>query len=144
VTDISFHFNVSDKLLYTCRLLRKAACSGAKLVVTGADETLQQLDQLLWTFSATEFLPHCSERAAPPVFQRSPLLLAESLQSVPFHDVLVNLGTQIPNGFEHFVRIVEVVGKDDDDRHFARQRWKQYSTSGFDLTRHDLDQLATP
>jgi DNA polymerase-3 subunit chi len=144
VTDITFHFNVSDKLVYTCRLLRKAVGSGAKLIVTGADDTLQQLDQLLWTFSATEFVSHCCEQAGSSVLRRSPVLLAESLQSVPFHDVLVNLGKPVPNSFKRFARVVEVVGKDDDDRHFARQRWKLYSTSGFKLIRHDLDQRASP
>ena len=143
MTDISFHFNVSDKLLYTCRLVRKAVSGGSRVVVTGARDTLQELDQLLWTFSSTEFLPHCNGQSGPPFLQRSPLLLAESLQSVPFSNVLLNLGSQIPDGFGRFGRVIEIVGKHDEDRLFARQRWKQYSASGFDLMGHDLEQRAT-
>jgi hypothetical protein len=35
MTEIAFHFNVPDKLAYSCRLLRKAYLSGARVVVTG-------------------------------------------------------------------------------------------------------------
>ena len=34
MTEIEFHFNVHDKLAYTCRLLRKACRTGARAVVT--------------------------------------------------------------------------------------------------------------
>ena len=30
MTEIAFHFNVPDKLAYSCRLLRKAYLSGAR------------------------------------------------------------------------------------------------------------------
>ena len=33
MTEISFHFNVPDKLAYACRLLRKAVNAGNKVVV---------------------------------------------------------------------------------------------------------------
>lgn len=140
MTTISFYFNLSDRLAYTCRLLRKAVADGARLVVTGADDTLESLDRILWTFSATEFLPHCSQVAAEGVSRRSPVFLTNSLRLVPHCDVLVNLGDPIPEGFERFNRVVEMVSKDVDERRSARLRWKYYAKSGFELIQHDLDQ----
>lgn len=142
MTDIAFHFNVPDKLTYTCRLLRKAVGSGGKLIVIGSNNTLQQLDQDLWTFMATEFVPHCVEHTRSSVMQRTPVLLAQDVSSAMDHNVLVNLGEQVPAGFERFSRVLEIVGLDEDDRQYARQRWKQYSNAGFNLIRHDLDQKA--
>ena len=142
MTTVAFHFNVPDRLVYTCRLLRKAIAGRARLIVTGSADTLKLLDQDLWAFSATGFLPHCGNDANTMVLRRSPVLLVESIWGVPHHGILVNLGDLIPEGFQQFDRVIEVVGKDVDERHAARLRWKQYLNSGFDLIRHDFDQKA--
>ena len=144
MTDIAFHFNVPDKLGYSCRLLRKAYLSGAQLVVTGAPEMLAELDQLLWTFSASEFVPHYrataakSDTAQGKVLAATPVLLVESLRDCAHHGVLVNLGSDIPDEFERFERFIEVVTTSDEDRLAARQRWKHYADRGYSLKRHDL------
>ena len=141
MTEIAFHFNAPNKLAYACRLLRKAVGSGAKVVVTGDEETLQALDTQLWTFSALEFLPHC--RADSPLEQRmaSPIVLAAQLdasETLPHHQVLVNLGDGVAPGYERFERTIEVVTLDEQDRHNARLRWKHYADRGYAITRHDL------
>lgn len=145
MTDIAFHFNVADKLGYSCRLLRKAYLSGAQLVVTGAPEMLAELDQLLWTFSASEFVPHFSATAAAEsdtardkALAATPVLLVASLRACPHHGVLVNLGSDIPDEFERFERFIEVVTTSDVDRLAARRRWKHYADRGYALKRHDL------
>ena len=145
MTDIAFHFNVPDKLGYSCRLLRKAYLSGAQLVVTGAPEMLAELDQLLWTFSALEFVPHYRMTAAAKgdtahgkTLAATPVLLVESLRDCAHHGVLVNLGSDIPDQFERFDRFIEVVTTLDVDRLTARHRWKHYADRGYALKRHDL------
>lgn len=141
MTEIAFHFNAPDKLAYACRLLRKAVASGAKVVVTGDEASLQALDTLLWTFSALEFLPHC--RADSPMEQRmaSPIVLAAQIdgnEALPHHQVLLNLGDAVMPGYERFERTIEVVTLDEQDRQNARQRWKHYADRGYAITRHDL------
>ena len=138
MTEVAFHFNAPDRVAYACRLLRKAVGSGAKLGVTGLPETLQQLDAALWTFSPTDFVPHCFLESEPYVVAASPVILATSIQSVPHQQVLVNLGQLVPGGFERFERVIEVVGMDDEDRQLARGRWKHYADLGYAITRHDL------
>lgn len=138
MTEIAFHFNVADKLLYSCRLLRKAYLSGANVVVTAESEVLAQLDQLLWSFSSTEFVPHCRATAGESTLAATPVLLAESLTASPHYDVLVNLGQDIPDQFERFERFIEVVSQVEDERLAGRSRWKHYADRGYTMKRHDL------
>lgn len=138
MTEVAFHFNVPDKLAYSCRLLRKAWSSGARVVVTGGPEMLGLLDQMLWTFSPLEFVPHCQVSAPAATVAATPVVLAASLQACPHHEVLVNLGDQVPAGFERFERFIELVALDDGDRAAARTRWKHYADRGYAMKRHDL------
>jgi DNA polymerase-3 subunit chi len=138
VTDVAFHFNAPDRMAYSCRLLRKAVANGARVVVTGHPDTLQALDAALWTFSAIDFVPHCQLDSDAFVVAVSPVVLAASLDSVPHQQVLLNLGEQVPSGFERFERVIELVGLIDEDRRQARGRWKHYTDRGHVITRHDL------
>ncbi|MDQ3270978.1 MAG: DNA polymerase III subunit chi [Pseudomonadota bacterium] len=144
MTEVAFHFNVPDKLEYGCRLLRKAWGSGARVVVTGEAETLRRLDQLLWTFSPLEFVPHCKLDAPAATVAATPVLLAADPGACPHHEVLVNLGQQVPAGFERFERFIELVTRADDDRAAARGRWKHYADRGYAMKRHDLAQESRP
>ena len=138
MTEVAFHFNAPDKLGYACRLLRKAVAKGSKVVVTGESGLLRDLDVALWTFAPLEFVPHCrGEGSAPAVLAASPVVLAASPRSAPHQQVLVNLGESVPDGFERFERLIEVVTQDEADRRQARQRWKHYAERGYAITRHD-------
>ncbi len=138
MTEIAFHFNVPDKLQYSCRLLRKAYLSGSKVVVTGEAGLLDELDQLLWRFSPPEFLPHCRADAPAEQLAVTPVLLAPALAGCPTDSVLVNLGQAVPPEFERFERFIEVVSQQEDDRLSGRSRWKHYADRGYALKRHDL------
>jgi DNA polymerase III subunit chi len=139
MTEVAFHFNAPDKLGYACRLVRKAVGSAAQVVVTGESGLLGQLDVALWTFQPLEFIAHCREPgAAPAVLRASPVVLTGAPRSAPHHEVLVNLGEVVPDGFEAFERLIEVVTADEADRQDARARWKHYAARGYNITRHDL------
>ena len=138
MTAVAFHFNAPERMAYARRLLRKAVNSGAKLVVTASPDTLQQLDAALWTLSPIDFIPHCYLESEPYVVAASPVILATSIQAVPHHQVLLNLGHVVPEGFDRFERVIEVVGLDDEDLQLARGRWKHYTDLGYVITRHDL------
>jgi DNA polymerase-3 subunit chi len=133
-----FHFNAPDKVGHACRLLRKAVGSGAKVMVTGEGGLLRELDAALWTFSPLEFVAHCLGNAPPAVLAASPVVLSQTARSGPHHEVLVNLGQAVPEGFERFERLIEVVTGDEEDRLQGRQRWKHYKDRGYAITTHDL------
>lgn len=135
MTDIAFHFNMPDKLAYSCRLLRKMYLSGATVAVTAEPALLEELDGLLWNFSPTEFVPHCLASAPLETLAATPVVLGAGSVA---RDVLLNLGAGIPEGFENFPRLIEVVSQSSDDLHAGRSRWKDYAARGYDLKRHDL------
>lgn len=141
MTEIDFHFNAPDKVGHTCRLLRKAVVGrGARLVVTGAEPLLAALDAALWQLAPSDFVAHCRSDGEAHVAQRSAVLLAQALDdTLPSErPVLVNLGDDVPPGFERFERLIEIVTGDDGDRQAARLRWRHYADRGYAIRRHDL------
>ncbi len=138
MTEVAFHFNAGDKLGYSCRLLRKAVARGSRVAVTGDQSMLERLDKDLWTFSAADFVPHCVAASDATLVAASPVLLCESADASPHQQVLLNLGAEVPIGFERFERLIEIVGTDDADRAHSRKRWKYYRDRGYAITRHDI------
>jgi len=138
MTGVEFHFNAPDKVGYACRLLRKAVGKGAKVVVTGEPALLRELDTALWTFSPLEFLPHCyGEAGGPAVLEASPVVLMDSARGGPHHQVLVNLGAEVPDGFERYERLIEIITPEEEDRQQGRRRWKHYADRGYAIVKHD-------
>lgn len=139
MTAVAFHFGVPDKVAYTCRLLRKAVNTGATVEVLADPSTLGLLSSQLWALSATDFVPHCMASDVGAMRELSPVLLTHIPISKPANrQVLVNLGSGVPLGYEHFERLIEVVSNDDDDRSLARERWKHYTLAGYTIARHDV------
>ena len=141
MTELAFHFGAPDKLAYAGRLLRKARGTGAQLVVVASADAVAQLDADLWAGAPTDFLQHCTMSASASVLQRSPLILVTDSEPVPEHHsgVLVNLASGVPQGFERFARLIEVVSTDAADRDLARARWRHYTEQGYQIQRHDLN-----
>jgi DNA polymerase III subunit chi len=140
--DIAFHFNAPHKVAYTCKLLRKAALAGARVAVLGPADVLTRLDLELWVFSPQDFIPHVRMPCAPEVLERTSVVLCEAATQLSGYGVLVNLGVQVPKGFEGFARVIEIVTQDEADRQAARVRWKHYEAGGWPLLRHDVAQAA--
>jgi DNA polymerase-3 subunit chi len=140
MTAVAFHFNVPDKLGYTCRLLRKVYRSGKRAVVVGEPAQLDQLNRRLWEFDPQEFIPHVrlKAQAAPERMLATPLWLADRAQAAPRCEVLVNLGEQLPDGREAFARLIEIVSTDEADRQSARSRWKQYAAQGWPIEKFEV------
>jgi len=69
----------------------------------------------------------------------SAVILATRLEAVAGVQTAVNLGPDLPEGFEGFARLIEIVSDDPADRLQARVRWKQYTALGYTLQRRDLN-----
>lgn len=139
MTEVMFHLNVPDRLAYACRLLRKAHARGAKVVVSAPPATLAQLDRLLWTFEATDFVPHLHVVAGAvvaPHLRDTPIWLVDEVEQAPHHEALLNLGDELVPGFESFERVIEIVPDDEAPRQAARKRWRHYADRGYALERH--------
>ena len=139
MTQIEFHFNATDKLAYVCRLLRKGVSQGHRLFVVSEPDGVQRLDSALWAVSPSDFVSHCVGTQDAFLAAQSGVILAPALVSVPGVTTAVNLGAQVPEHFDQFERLIEVVSDDPSDRAEARERWKAYTGMGYTLIRRDLN-----
>ena len=136
---VSFHFNAPDKLEYACRFIRKAMRHDARVTVVAPMERLRQLSARLWKFAGHEFLAHAVQGEDAEIFTLAPVVLVESAAASTHQEVLLNLGSEMPQGFEAFARVVEVVSSfDEQDRAQARVRWRAYQEAGHAIERFDL------
>ncbi len=154
MTQIDFHYlNAPDKLLYTCRLLRKALGTTPSIVVTGQTEQLAALNSMLWQFSAEDFIGHCWLQQPAPANQQHQQQQQHLMQcarvwlsSSPLPclrpHLLVNLAEQPCAGFEQYQRLIELVGASQAEHDSAQSRLLYYSERGYTITRHGL-QTAT-
>jgi len=138
MTQIEFHFNAPDKLAYACRLLRKGTSQNQRLFVVGQEDLLKHLDLALWSVSPHDFVSHC-QASETHLCPHSAVILATRLEAVAGVQTAVNLGPDLPEGFEGFARLIEIVSDDPADRLQARVRWKQYTALGYILQRRDLN-----
>ncbi len=139
MTEVAFHFNAPDRLGYACRLLRKAYLKGARLQVLADPSLAAALDQQLWLMTGVEFVPHCHSDASATLMARSPIVIGSQVTDPAGSDhVLVNLSDALPEGFQRFARVIEVVTADPPVRSLARERWKQYKAAGHEPQHLDL------
>ncbi len=107
-------------------------------------ETMEQLDNFLWTFHDIAFIPHSTlgSKAAT----KAPLLLGHS-NAPPFHQteenspsdyLLINMAMVVPDFFKHFIRVIEIIPSQEPQRQQGRTRYQHYKNQGFLVNTHDL------
>ncbi len=143
--EVTFHFNVGDRLQYACRLLRKAHRAATAVSVLGDAVLLERLDRLLWTFEPLAFVPHvrCDAHGqVEPHLADTPIWLVEQASHAPAaHRVLLQLHDTVPPGLDRFERVHEVVSAQPDERAAGRERWRRHAAAGRLLVRHDAAEV---
>ena len=122
-------------LRYACRLVEKAYTMGLRIHIHTADENMtMQMDELLWIFRDRSFIPHQRESAPDE-------LCAVTLNHdhLPEHrEVLINLSHEVPEFYDQFERIVEVVGSNQDMIQQGRTRFRNYKDKGEQPQHHEI------
>lgn len=139
-TRVDFAFGAADRLLKACEVTQKQVAAGRRLVVyTRNSARLAKFDRLLWQFESTAFVPHVM--ADDPLADRTPVLLATVAPQPALAREgawLLNLDTECPPDAEQFDRILEIVSGHPEDKAAARQRWRSYQETGFELRAFDV------
>lgn len=139
MTDVRFYHNAPDRLRVACVLTAKASGGGRRVSVFAPDGNIaRHFDQMLWSFQPLAFVPHVP--AGSPLAAETPVVIGSRLEALPDDDVLINLGDDLPDGFERFSLVIEVVGPSDPERQAARGRFRRYKEQGHTLSAHDLNQ----
>ena len=129
---VSFYSESTEPLRFACRLVRRALASGKPLGVRVDAAQAAALDALLWSFEASEFIPHRRwDGVTPPV--PGEVLLVEDAASLPHRGLLLNLGESLPTAAFEFERVLEVVGQSPEAVQAGRVRYRAYKQSGATL-----------
>ncbi|PXW87248.1 DNA polymerase III chi subunit [Nitrosomonas sp. Nm84] len=140
MTQIFFYSGSNDKLKTACRLCAKAVQQKMSVIIYIPDTALiEQLDELLWTFSATSFIPHCVKQSDKQMTDMTPVILSDQIHPDDHFDVLLNLHHQPPPLRDQFDRLIEIAGVAHEDKLAARERYRFYKDAGYEIQHYNLD-----
>jgi DNA polymerase-3 subunit chi len=126
--------------LFICRLTEKAwNQDNAIYIHTENEPAAHQLDDDLWSFNETSFIPH--QLATGAGMDKTVLIGHEQMNAVipnSHHDVMINLGHEIPSFFSQFERLAEIITTDEISKEKGRDRYRFYKDRGYALETHKL------
>lgn len=127
----------NGRALLACRLADKAYGLGHTVYVfTASEARAAALDDLLWTFRQDSFVPH--ERYPLVGEEGSPVLVGTAAPAMVEAQVLINLADALPEGFERYDRVVELVDQHPEVLAQSRERFRQYREQGCAPETHKL------
>jgi len=106
---------------------------------TETEDTAKKLDDLLWTFRDISFVPH--EIYNKTENNEVPITIGFGNHFPKHSQVMINLDYKIPEFAEKFSRIIEIVENNEKNKEIARQRYRQYKESKYELYNHNIDNL---
>lgn len=143
MTRIEFFFNVDNKAQKVAVLAEMIIAKGRQLYVFVPNHTFaQQLDDYLWAYQSSSFLPHAivsseDEAINDEVCESSSFLIDSKANNLQHDDVMINFALDVPVFFSRFLRLIEVVGLDEADKIAARKRFRLYREQGYDIKSFD-------
>ena len=142
MTEVDFHIlaqqNEQERMFYTCRLINKIFKQSLNIIVVCNDsEHVKQLSNLLWHFKEDAFIPHEIEFAEKSSIQF--IIIEKDYEQLhDFHDVCINLSSEVPSYFGQFNRLLEVVCQNEQVLASTREHYRFYQSRGYPIIQHDL------
>ncbi len=138
MTEIKFYVGRSDnlksRLLLACQLTQKALDHNLHVYIhTDSPETVEQLDDLLWTWNEDSFIPHGLARD-----EGVKVVLGYDYEPIEQCDYLINLSNGRPTFFGRFERMAEILDQDQEILTKGRDRYRFYQDRGYKLDYHKL------
>lgn len=128
--------SVEKQQLYACRLAQKASQQGHRVYIhTESENQSKVVDELLWSFSPTSFVPHTSDANK---CANNPVYIHHNGDPLDIHDVLINLSQHTPDCFGRFERLAELVNQNEQIKMAGRERFKFYKSRGYPLHTHKI------
>ena len=124
-----------QRLQVAARLADKAYAQGHRIYINAENrEQAQALDELLWSYRPSSFLPH--DLAGEEYSEQ--IAIGWGQDPGKHSDLLINLQLDIPAFFSRFARVAEVVTQDEASLAALRNSWRFYKERGYHLEKHDL------
>jgi DNA polymerase-3 subunit chi len=122
--------------LLACRVIEKAWKSGNRVLVVTRDEShCAALDDLLWVFSQSSFVPHATVRDDPV----APVCIDDRIpdQARDFQVVVSIHPEPMPKTFHH-LRIADIIGASEAEKRAGRKRFRFYRECGIEPRTHRI------
>lgn len=129
--------SVSDKELLVCMLAAQFFRAKRRCLVLCADQkSAEQLDELLWQQPMDAFVPHNLTGEGPANGAPVEISWVDDKENANYQSrqVLINLTDTLPQDGRKFRQIIDFVPAAVQAKQAARERYKQYRASGFQMS----------
>jgi len=140
VTQVDFHIienkENSEFLSYACKLVRKAYKNGYRVYIrTENEQDMKHLDNLLWTFSELDFIPHALLETQN---RQEPVIIGMITHEGDNKTVLINLSTKLTENYSSYSRVFELIANDPAAIAAGRDRYRTYRKMNDELSNHHV------
>lgn len=140
MNQIDFHFNVLNRSIYACRLVKKVTGLGLTVGLWSRNEVfLKNVFDDLWRFEDMTFIPHAW--AGSDLERETGVVFSTDLAALGRRDVLILLDEAVPENwktaFSSFDRVIDIVSRNDEELQHSRTRYRLYKASGVELKAYD-------
>ncbi|GFO71202.1 DNA polymerase III subunit chi [Bathymodiolus japonicus methanotrophic gill symbiont] len=124
--------------LFACKLAEKAFRLGFKsYILTNSMQQAQQMDNILWTFRASSFVPHEIFQDGLPSIANA-VIIGTQQAPAPWQHTLINLSTVCPEQLDQAEQIFELLDNDETQKQAGRLRYRHYQTLGITPNTHKM------
>jgi len=137
MTHINFYRingNFDAALKLACQLTEKAYQQGLTVLLHTPESSIsKQLDEQLWRYNPSSFLPHILENNP-----KEAISISHQNEPGEHHGLLINLANNTPDWFSRFEKAIEIVYDDQQTIDQKRDQYSFYKSRGYPIKYHDL------
>lgn len=129
MTYIDFYFNVENKFNKIHEIIEREIFRKRKIFIHVDDLSgAKALSDFLYTASLASFLPHSIGHYE----EMTPIHIDWDHKFVS-DDFMINLKSEILPSFSRYLRLIEIVSQNEEDKKTARDRLKFYRDRGYEI-----------
>lgn len=129
MTYIDFYFNVENKFNKIHEIIEREIFRKRKIFIHVDDlNGAKALSDFLYTASLASFLPHSIGHYE----EMTPIHIDWDHKFVS-DDFMINLKSEILPSFSRYLRLIEIVSQNEEDKKTARDRLKFYRDRGYEI-----------
>lgn len=137
MSNVSFYIlesnNINDLYKTIVQLSIKAyEADNQVLIYSNHTALLAKIDDYLWTFSPTIFIPHVLIQSDDEADDIDPIILADFEPQAPKKDLLIQLADNPLPNFNDYNRIIEILYSEPEYLAKGRERFKFYRQHGIE------------